>query len=237
MADTASTLIALISDIHSEAGALEAVVDQLVEQKITRVWCLGDSVDWMLPREPLLRGDPTALRRVRSLAEITLVGNHEFMLLDDPLGSERILDELDGEELLEYLRSLAPRQQVALRGAGVELVHASLVEPYWQFIETEADVTSNFDRTDARLILFGHTHLPFLASQDSSGQVEIERMPSQGAEASLLPDRRYLINPGSIGRGPVGHIATWALLRLDENETPVAVSWQYTPFRAASLFR
>jgi len=222
-----STTVALLSDIHSETDALAAVERALNRQGIERVWCLGDSVDWLLPREPLLRGDTTALRRVRELCEQVLIGNHEAELLAAPFGVDFLRAQPQGDELAAWLGSLGPLKELP---GEIVLVHGSLTGPTWSFVETADDAQASFARSDARLIVCGHTHLPFLASCDASGAVEVHRLPAFGAEQLLSSERRWLVNPGSVGRAPLEGMASWAALRLDEDGRPIAVSWQVTGF-------
>ncbi|HLJ74812.1 MAG TPA: metallophosphoesterase family protein, partial [Thermoanaerobaculia bacterium] len=56
-----------------------------------------------------------------------------------------------------------------------------------------------FASSDARIILYGHTHLPAVFSVNDHGDVEGEAV--RGAQLVRLdPERRYLINPGSVGQ-------------------------------------
>lgn len=221
--------IALISDIHSEHNALAALEHALEQEGITRIWNLGDSVDWLLARDPLLQGDLRAIVRCRLICELLLGGNHEWGMLQDSLGREQLSQY--GDDVVQWLTDLEARATVKLGNEEVRLVHGSLCDPRNEFVETEADVRREFALANrARLILFGHTHLPFFACSRKLGEAEILRVPSPGVEAPLKPGFRYLVNPGSLGRSPVPGLGSWAVLTLDDAGEPVSVSWRHTGF-------
>lgn len=226
------TKIALVSDVHGETRALAAVLAEARSEGVDRLWCLGDSVEWLLPRDEAHRGDPDALRLAAAWSERLLAGNHEQEMMADPLGRERLANEPDGDKLLALLESLPPRLAFSEAGLDVELVHASLTEPSWGLIEVDADVQANFAATAARLICSGHTHVP-LAARLAGGEVEFLTPVLGPAEIDL--SERLLVNPGSVGRSHDDH-AWWAVLRLEDG-VPVGVSWRRTPWQPRRLFR
>ena len=69
---------ALISDIHSNLEALEAVLEDIHQQGISEVYCLGDIVGYgPNPRE--------CLEKVMEL-DVCILGNHDEAVLFDPEG-------------------------------------------------------------------------------------------------------------------------------------------------------
>ena len=70
---------ALISDIHANMEALEAVMEDLQEQECERILCLGDLIGYgPSPRQ--------VMRVAKDLFEFTLLGNHEEGVLYEPVG-------------------------------------------------------------------------------------------------------------------------------------------------------
>ena len=68
-----------------------------------------------------------------------------------------------------------------------------------EYVFTEWHAAQIFIATEAPLILYGHTHLPVIFSMDSAGVIE-GTLVRDTATFRLDRDRRYLINPGSVGQ-------------------------------------
>lgn len=173
--------IALVSDIHGNLAALEAVLADLRGRGVERVLNLGDLLSGPLrPRE--------TCDRLIELGWPTIAGNHERQVLDDP--SER-MGESDRHaaanlrpDQRDWLRSLPP----SLRLDEVLMVHGTPASDLDAFLETvdaggiraaaPAEIAARAGATDARLIVCGHTHTPRIAR---------------------LADGRLIVNPGSVG--------------------------------------
>jgi predicted phosphodiesterase len=232
--ESGGSAIAVVADVHGETAALAAVVEEARAEGIERWRCLGDSVEWLLPRDPQRRGDPDALRWALDHAEIVLAGNHEAALMADPHGRQRLAAEPDGQALLARLTNRPAHQSVDVGGTSVELVHGSPADPVWGVIEIKADVEEAFRRSRARIILCGHTHVPLIARCDASGV----RLEAHAEMVALdLADTRWLLNPGSVGRAPSG-LAHWGVLHLDTDGQPVLFQWRRTRWAGTErLFR
>jgi diadenosine tetraphosphatase ApaH/serine/threonine PP2A family protein phosphatase len=173
---------AVLSDIHANRQALEAVLDAVDGAGVEEVWCLGDMVGY--------GADPdacTALARERT--SLCLVGNHDLALLgalDISTFSEAAAAAVEwtrenvSEETLEFLRSLEP----AGSRAGVGLFHASPRDPVWEYVLST-------DQADAGLFFvraIGEAHCHAQGAQATEG-TEIE-----------LGEGEWLLNPGSVGQ-------------------------------------
>ena len=67
--------VAVISDIHGNAHALQAVLRAIAEEEPDAVWCLGDTVGYgARPNE--------CCSIVRDAADVCLAGNHDLLALD-----------------------------------------------------------------------------------------------------------------------------------------------------------
>ena len=124
--------IAVISDIHANRQALEAVLADIDDEGLDRIWCLGDIVGY--GAEPDACCALTADR-----ADVCLAGNHDLAVRGDiPLdefsrGAElaaRWTQETLAPENLAYLHELSPKE--VHRGMG--LYHASPRDPVWEYV-------------------------------------------------------------------------------------------------------
>jgi predicted phosphodiesterase len=188
--------VAVVSDIHGNLHALEAVLAAVDAEAPDGVWCLGDLVGYG-PK-------PNAcVARIAARASVCLAGNHDLAalgLLDhDDFTPEAALAArwtavvLDEDER-GYLEGLAP--QARREGAG--LYHASPRDPVWEYILTPDAVQAAFRSCSDALLLVGHSHVPLAVSL--AGTELDGGHAGAGTVVELDPARRWLVNPGSVGQ-------------------------------------
>ncbi len=118
--------IALISDVHGNLGALDAVLDDIANRGITRIINLGD----VAGKGP--RGE-AAVQRCREVCEVTVRGNWDDFLPRVPDDAEPAMvwwrDELSTESRL-WLSSLPFSRDLLVSGRRMRLFHASAESPY-----------------------------------------------------------------------------------------------------------
>jgi predicted phosphodiesterase len=189
--------ILVISDIHANMTALEAVLAHARQVGYEAVWCLGDLVGY--------GPDPNeCVEAVRTLPELVcLIGNHDQAALGKiPL--ERFNQEAreaadwTAETLTEsneaYLLSLPGRVSFD----EFTLAHGSPRQPIWEYILDPQTADVNFDAFDTPYCLVGHSHLPLIFYRPTAnGQTEMHPVPWDG-QLDLQP--RMILNPGSVGQ-------------------------------------
>jgi diadenosine tetraphosphatase ApaH/serine/threonine PP2A family protein phosphatase len=205
--------VAVISDIHGNARALETVLAQIEDEVVDAVWCLGDTVGYgARPNE--------CCALVREAADVCLAGNHDLLALgseviegdfnpDAGAAGKWTIEALD-EPSRAFLAGLRPEARVD----GAELFHASARDPVWEYVLGGESALATLELTRAPLVLVGHSHVPFsisLEGDDLAGS----HAPG-GTEIDLAPGRR-LCNPGSVGQPRDGDPrAAWLLLDLGQ---------------------
>jgi predicted phosphodiesterase len=202
--------VAVISDIHANARALEAVLAEIDEADVDALWCLGDTVGYgPRPNE--------CCETVAGRADLCLVGNHDLVVLGE-LAVSDFNDEAaaaatwTAEVLTDDSRAfLAPLQPLAAV-EGVDLFHASARDPVWEYVLTEEAARASFDLTEAPLVLVGHSHVALALNGD--GKAVQGGVAPAGTELDL--SGRWLLNPGSVGQPRDGDPrAAWLLLDLE----------------------
>jgi predicted phosphodiesterase len=200
--------IAVVSDIHANLGALESVLEAVDAEGVDEVWCLGDIVGYgPRPNE--------CCAAARDRFGLSLAGNHDLAAI-----GELPVDAFNGDaaaavlwtraeldaEARTYLASLEP---TATR-PGVELFHGSPLDPVWDYVLTDAAAFLSFRSTTAPLVLVGHSHVALALSwalDDLGGGVASED------EEVDLSEKRWLLNPGSVGQPRGGDWrASWLLI-------------------------
>jgi diadenosine tetraphosphatase ApaH/serine/threonine PP2A family protein phosphatase len=203
--------VAVISDVHANYHALDAVLTEIDAAGVDAVWCLGDTVGYgPRPNE--------CCDLVRDRADHCLVGNHDLVVLGELTVSE-FNDEAAAAaiwtagvltpESREFLASLKPYGEVE----GVDLYHASARDPVWEYVLTEEAAEATLALSSAPLVLVGHSHVALAIKVDDG---RVSGGPAPGGSKVMLDGRR-LLNPGSVGQPRDGDPrAAWILLDLEE---------------------
>lgn len=164
---------AIISDIHGNMQALEAVLADIAKENCDKIFCLGDLA--MAGPEPT-----KAIERIKSLYEQgkleVIQGNTDEMIGDfsdgilqkvkrhAPIMANALVNDVQiiPAELKEFLKELPAQKELEIEGLKVLLVHGSPrkndenIMPDLPIEKVEEMVAG----TDADLIFCGHTHLP-----------------------------------------------------------------------------
>ena len=189
---------AVISDIHSNRHALEAVLADVDAAEVDEVWCLGDMVGYGAEPDAC-----TALIQERSA--VCLVGNHDLAVLgalDISTFSEAAAAAVEwtrgnvGEKTLEFLASLNP----AGSRNGVDLFHASPRDPVWEYVLSADQAEAGFEAQEGRVGLIGHSHIAlfFVRGPGPRGHAQ-GGQATDGAEVGIA-EGEWLLNPGSVGQ-------------------------------------
>jgi predicted phosphodiesterase len=194
-------LKAVISDIHANLEALEAVLADIKSQGIDTIYCLGDIVGYgPNPRECI---------DLAMNCRICLLGNHDQGALFDPEGfnagaeraifwTRKMLESADvrgNEQRCEFLGEL-PRQH---REPGYLYVHGSARNPLNEYVFPE-DIYNQrkMERIFAlvdRYCFQGHTHIPGVFTEDLNFLA-----PEEIDFKYTLGDQKVLVNVGSVGQ-------------------------------------
>lgn len=191
--------VAVLSDIHSNRQALEAVLAAVAETDVEEVWCLGDMVGY--------GADPDACTAlVRERCSTCLAGNHDLAVLgaldissfsDGAAAAVEWTRENVSEETLDFLASLDP----AGAREGVGLFHASPRDPIWEYVLAVDQAEAGFGAMAERVGLIGHSHIALFFVRPPGtrpGYAQVAQ-PVDGTEIELS-EGDWLLNPGSVGQ-------------------------------------
>jgi diadenosine tetraphosphatase ApaH/serine/threonine PP2A family protein phosphatase len=203
--------IAVVSDIHANLHALEAVLADVDREPVDELWCLGDLVGYgPRPNE--------CVELTRARASVSLCGNHDLAVLGsidigefsgDAATAARWTREVLGDSERDWLAGLEPTAQ----RDGAELFHGSPRDPVWDYVLSEDVAYASLRLTTAPLVLVGHSHVALALAWDG-GLLQGGLAPAETEAA--LDDLRWLLNPGSVGQPRDGDArAGWLLLDMD----------------------
>ena len=204
--------IAVISDIHGNWHAFDAVLADVAQEAVDEVWCLGDLVGY--GPQP-----NRCVEEARVRSSVCLIGNHDLAALGkvgteefshDAAASARWTAEELADDARAYLQTLEPKGE----RQGVELFHGSPRDPVWEYILSEPAVRDALALTTSELVLVGHTHIP-IALLLSNGDTLAGGLARGGSDIELT-EGRWLLNPGSVGQPRDGDPrAAYLLLDFD----------------------
>ncbi|MEZ5099143.1 MAG: metallophosphoesterase family protein [Thermoleophilia bacterium] len=200
--------VGVISDIHGNLHALEAVLTAVDAEGVDVVWCLGDVVGYgPRPNE--------CCSLVAERAAICLVGNHDLGVLGrislDEFSHEAAAAARWTAQVLDPgARAFLERLQPALDTERVTLAHGSVRDPVWEYVLSRDAARASLAVAARRVALVGHSHAALVFTDDESfdGGLAVG-----GTEVDLAEPTRWLLNPGSVGQPRDGDPrAAWLLL-------------------------
>jgi predicted phosphodiesterase len=184
---------AILSDIHANLHALEAVLEDLHGQEIHRYCCLGDVVGYgAFPNE--------CVKVVRDLGAVTVAGNHDFAVLgkisiEHFNAYARAATLWTRETLaagsLEYLHAIPLVQELD----GITLVHGSLYSPeLFDYVQTSYEAYLSLSKVKGKVCFIGHSHIPIAFTQNPYITYSV------GKELPIPTGGKILVNVGSVGQ-------------------------------------
>jgi len=188
---------AIISDIHSNLAAFQAVLRDIDERgSAERIWCLGDVVGYGPdPRE--------CIDLLRQYDHVCVAGNHDWVALgrvdlDDfnpeaAAASVWTTEQLGSEEL-DYLDNLP----LSLEEGDFTLVHGSPREPIWEYLLSVYSAKISFDYFQTKYCLVGHSHVPLVFELSADGACLLHEVSPD--TMLRLEVNRLIINPGGVGQ-------------------------------------
>lgn len=217
--------ICLLSDVHSNLPALDAVLAAAGD--VDAVWHLGDVVGY--------GPDPDGVvARLRERAAVGVRGNHDAAACGGPEidwfnpDARRAMEwtrTAISEETRAWLSDLPDRRQLA----GCDLVHGSPREPLWEYVTSLGVARDNLVLLEAAIGLHGHTHVPVAWIQDGE---RVELVRGRPGRPLALDGRRALVNPGSVGQPRDGNPeASFAILDPEAG----TVEWRRVGYDVAAV--
>ncbi len=202
---------AIISDLHANLEATEAVVHDAHAKDCTHFVCLGDLVGYNAnPHE--------CIEIVRALDCPIVKGNHdEQASLDE---SSRDFNDLaeraiswTREQLTEEDKQLLAGLRMTRQVRDFTIVHATLDTPgAWGYVFNNLDAMASFTYQHTPVCFFGHTHVAgAFIREDKVRRVKTEQLV-------IEPDKKYFINTGSVGQPRDGDWrAAYCIYDTDKN--------------------
>jgi diadenosine tetraphosphatase ApaH/serine/threonine PP2A family protein phosphatase len=206
--------VAVVSDIHSNLQALEAVLAAIDADAPDQLWCLGDLVGYgARPNE--------CCAAIAERADVCLAGNHDLAVrgtidLAEFGGEAGIAASWTRTVLEPEAQALLERLEPQGRANGVALYHGSARDPIWEYVLSDEAALATLELAESPLVLVGHSHVALRVVQSDD---ELEGgLAAAGTEVEL-GGVHALLNPGSVGQPRDGDPrAAYLLLDLEAQQ-------------------
>ncbi|HZC13088.1 MAG TPA: metallophosphoesterase, partial [Thermoleophilaceae bacterium] len=161
--------IALLSDVHGNLPAFEAVLADVEREGVDERWCLGDLVGY--GAEP-----DRCVQLARETCTVCLAGNHDLVVTQEipisdfsPSAAAAALwtRENISSEALEFLRGRPASDPEREPG----LYHASPRDPVWEYVLSKWQADECMDLMSNRVAVIGHSHVALWFARDASGRI------------------------------------------------------------------
>jgi predicted phosphodiesterase len=229
--DGRSVKYAIISDIHANLQAWQAVWADTVALGADAVICLGDIVGYG-PRPA------ETLAAVYSKIDHFVIGNHDAAVADlfDVSTFNDDAQEMIawtkgklGQKAVEFFRGLPYAVKLDCGDFKALCVHGSMHEQEeFNYILDEEDARATWDVCEQPLIFVGHTHRPRVDVLNEDGTYQLLPAKSFRVEEG----KRYIVNVGSVGMPRVSDFRACYCTYDTETKT---VSWQLTSYDIESF--
>src|SRR4030042_1786495 len=186
---------AIISDIHSNLEALQAVIKDIKKRRIKKIFCLGDLVGYGAnPNE--------CIDLCYSEADIVIAGNHDWAAIDktdvalfNPIAANAIT--WTKKQLTRSNINKLQKVKLTAKVGDLLLVHSSPHKPeQWNYLLSIEHFKKQFDFFDEPICLIGHSHIPGVVFRDANGYLD-----NLGDHPfPTIANRKFIINVGSVGQ-------------------------------------
>ncbi|MCI0363205.1 MAG: metallophosphoesterase family protein [Phycisphaerales bacterium] len=203
--------LAIISDIHGNLHALEAVLARISEFDVDGIVCLGDIVGYGPFPERCI---DLVVRHCAFMVQ----GNHEEAVVDPDCAEQMNgaareaiywTRENVGPLHLNALNRMPKMAHIGIPGTpgSVMCVHDSPVPGPNDYVHDKQVAAQAFAGVETNICLIGHTHVPMVFEAPTLNPREpltalelVAYLPNEPLPIRLEPDRRYICNPGSVGQ-------------------------------------
>ena len=192
--------ILVVSDIHANLAALDAVLDHArAAGPIDALWNMGDAVGYgPQPAE--------CVARLRAVNAVWVAGNHERAAsgaidTSDFNDTAATAAEWTAERLSDGDKQFLDKLPETIIEGDFVLVHGTLRWPIWEYLYDPDAARAHLTLMTVPFSIVGHTHVPLLVREDveSPEGCSLERL-YDGDTAALQGDAKLVLNPGSVGQ-------------------------------------
>lgn len=205
--------VAVVSDVHANLEALQAVLAAIDEAGVDQLWSLGDAVGY--GARPA-----RCMALLRRHCDVQLAGNHDLVAAGTSSAEgfsrpARIAVSWTSQQLTSDERAELASLPSAAQHEGIGIAHGSMRDPAWEYVVDAPVAKACLEAQVQDVVLVGHSHLALSWHLDEEHEEGAIGTLRTDGDVALLDDGPWILNPGSVGqprdRDPR---AAWLLLDL-----------------------
>jgi diadenosine tetraphosphatase ApaH/serine/threonine PP2A family protein phosphatase len=219
--------IAVISCIHGNIEALDAVLLDIDQQKAEKIFCVGDLVGYgPYPNE--------VVEKIRSLNIPTCVGCWDEDIVEGLNACEcsypsliaekrgKLAHEWTNKEIDSENRDFIAKLPYSLSEGNLTFVHGSPHSNH-EYLLPEIDAFLALERvlsTGADVLFCGHTHVPYVRTLDAVNlKISIQSKGKEEQQKKFYASMKQIVNVGSVGEPRHGRPnATYVIYDINTQE-------------------
>jgi predicted phosphodiesterase len=205
--------VALLSDVHGNLPAFEAVLADVRSVGVDQIWNLGDLVGYGAQPDE-------CVALAKDTCDLCLIGNHDLVVIErlsvedfshNAATAALWTKKHINDETRSFLGGLEPQDE----SQAVGLYHASPRDPVWEYVLSVGLADACIQTMPGRLGAVGHSHVALWFWRNDGGRT-IGEQAGAGLEVDMSKGE-WLINPGGVGQPRDGDPrAAWVLLDLEK---------------------
>ena len=190
---------AIISDVHSNLEAFQAVLEDISKEKVDQVFFLGDIVGYAADPNP-------CIEILQGLTTIIVAGNHDWATAGLTKTSSfnpvaKVAIEWTTRKITQSHKEFLKSFPLTQNKNTITLVHATPNQPEkWGYIFSLQETSLSFNYYDHQICFIGHSHRPIAFTEDEKRRISI----LVNTSFTLSDSHRYIINVGSVGQSRDG---------------------------------
>lgn len=186
---------AIISDIHSNLEALQAVIKDIKKRRIKNIFCLGDIVGY--------GANPNECTEIAfDESDAIIAGNHDWATIGktDITNFNKVAATAvrwTKEHMDSFNIKRLEELPLTYRKDNLLLVHSTPEDPEaWNYLFSLDEFEQQFAHFSEQICFIGHSHIASAVFQDDNGYTDFLRENP----FPIIKKRRYIINVGSVGQ-------------------------------------
>jgi len=205
--------VALLSDVHGNLPAFQAVIADIRSSGVDAIWNLGDLVGYGAQPDE-------CVELAQETCDLCLIGNHDLVVIDklkvDDFSANAATAALWTRDHIqdktrEFLKQLEPKDE----SHELKLYHASPRDPIWEYVLSVGLADACLDAMPGRLGAVGHSHVALWFWRNEGGRT-IGEQAGAGMEIDLSTGE-WILNPGGVGQPRDGDPrAAWLLIDVEK---------------------
>lgn len=190
--------IGILSDVHGNLEALQAILAAIDASGVDEVWSLGDVVGY--------GARPAAcLALLRDRCTVLLAGNHDLVAAGASSAegfsrSARVAISWTAQQLTTAEREEIRGWPSAMQSQGIGLAHGSMRDPAWEYVIEPHIARACLDDQIQQVVVVGHSHMALSWQIDDAVAGGAAGVLRTDGDRIDFGERNWILNPGSVGQ-------------------------------------